>query len=135
MDGQARKTARWRPAGPHDSALFGKFWRIFRKTGLINTDDWTCHIIMSPLLRTLYLAAAFQASDILGWLFTLGLAGPVWQGMKHAQRAYRAQDKQDKLEEAAWAIGIPAISAGGYWFSIKIGIISPVWTLGNLPAW
>jgi hypothetical protein len=64
-----------------------------------------------------------------------GLAGSVWQGIKHAQRAYRAQDKQDKLEEAAWAIGIPAISAGVYWFSIKIGIINPVWTLGNLPTW
>ena len=65
----------------------------------------------------------------------LGLAGSVWQGIKHAQRAYRAQDKQDKLEEAAWAIGIPAISAGVYWFSIKIGIFNPVWTLGSLPSW
>jgi hypothetical protein len=81
------------------------------------------------------LASAFQATDVLGWLFTLGLAGSVWQGIKHAQRAYRAQDKQDKLEEAAWAIGIPAISAGVYWFSIRIGIINPVWTLGSLPAW
>ncbi len=79
--------------------------------------------------------SAFQAADILGWLFTLGLAGAVWQGIKHAQKAYRAQDKQDKLEEAAWAIGIPAISAGVYWFSIKIGIINPTWALGKLPDW
>jgi len=79
--------------------------------------------------------AAFQAAEVLGWLFTLGLAGAVWQGIKHAQKAYRAQDKQDKLEEAAWAIGIPAISAGVYWFSYKIGIINPTWTLGSLPAW
>ena len=94
---------------------------------------------MSNVMREfhfdLILAAAFQATDILGWLFTLGLAGSVWQGIKHAQRAYRAQDKQDKLEEAAWAIGIPAISAGVYWFSIRIGIVNPVWTLGSLPAW
>jgi hypothetical protein len=81
------------------------------------------------------LASAFQATDVLGWLFTLGLAGSVWQGIKHAQRAYRAQEKQDKLEEAAWAIGIPAVSAGVYWFSIRIGIVDPVWTLGSLPAW
>jgi len=85
--------------------------------------------------RLLAQSAQFQATDILGWLFTLGLAGSVWQGLKHAQRAYRAQDKQDKLEEAAWAIGIPAVSAGVYWFSIKIGIINPVWTLGTLPTW
>ena len=84
-----------------------------------------------PLAQT----AVFQPTDILGWLFTLGLAGAVWQGLKHAQKSYRAQDKQDKLEEAAWAIGIPAISAGVYWFAIRIGIISPVWTLGNLPRW
>ena len=57
------------------------------------------------------------------------------EGIKHAQRAYRAQDKQDKLEEAAWAIGIPAVSAGVYWFAIRIGIINPVWTLGSLPTW
>src|ERR1017187_8663061 len=81
------------------------------------------------------LPALFQATVLLGRLFTLGLAGSVWQGIKHAQRAYGAQDKQDKLEEAAWAIGIPAISAGVYWFSIRIGIISPVWTLGSLLAW
>ena len=91
--------------------------------------------VVSPVPHALFLAAAFEATDILGWLFTLGLAGSVWQGIKHAQRAYRAQDKQDKLEEAAWAIGIPAISAGVYWFSIRIGIINPVWTLGSLPTW
>jgi hypothetical protein len=78
---------------------------------------------------------AFQASQVLGWLLTLGLAGSVWQGIKHAQKAYRAQDKQDKLEEAAWAIGIPAISASVYWFSLKIGIISPAVTIGALPTW
>jgi hypothetical protein len=94
--------------------------------------------IMYTSLAPHILAAAFQATDVLGWLFTLGLAGSVWQGIKHGQRAYRAQDKQDKqdkLEEAAWAIGIPAISAGVYWFSIRIGIINPEWTLGSLPAW
>jgi hypothetical protein len=79
--------------------------------------------------------ATYQASDVLGWLFTLGLAGAVWQGIKHAQKAYRAQDKQDKLEEAAWAIGIPAISAGVYWFSMRIGIINGTLVLGKLPDW
>jgi hypothetical protein len=77
----------------------------------------------------------FQAMEVLGWLFTLGLAGAVWQGIKHAQKAYRAQDKQDKLEEAAWAIGIPAISAAVYWFSIKIGIINGNLAIGTLPEW
>ena len=66
---------------------------------------------MHNLLPGPLLAAAFQATDVLGWLFTLGLAGSVWQGIKHAQRAYRAQDKQDKLEEAAWAIGIAGLVA------------------------
>ena len=98
-------------------------------------------IINVPVLATkgrwatLFLSQTFQATDLLGWLFTLGMAGSVWQGLKHVQRCYRAQDKQDKIEEAAWAIGIPAISAGVYWFSIKIGIINPVWTLGSLPSW
>jgi hypothetical protein len=92
-----------------------------------------------PAVLTAVLAqtspATYQASDILGWLFTVGLAGAVWQGIKHAQKAYRAQDKQDKLEEAAWAIGIPAISAGVYWFSIRIGIINGTLVLGKLPDW
>ena len=81
------------------------------------------------------LTLTYQATDILGWLFTLGLAGAVWQGLKHVQKCYRAQDKQDKLEEAAWAIGIPAIAGAVYWFSIKIQIINPTWTLGELPLW
>jgi hypothetical protein len=102
---------------------------------LFNDRYKTCRIRMVYSSFVPRLAAAFQATDVLGWLFTLGLAGSVWQGIKHAQRAYRAQDKQDKLEEAAWAIGIPAISAGVYWFSIRIGIVNPVWTLGTLPAW
>jgi hypothetical protein len=48
---------------------------------------------MSHRPPLLILAAAFQAMDVLGWLFTLGLAGSVCQGKRHAQRAYRAQDK------------------------------------------
>ena len=56
--------------------------------------------IMKHSLFAQVAATSFQATDILGWLFTLGLAGSVWQGIKHAQRAYRAQDKQDKLEES-----------------------------------
>ena len=90
---------------------------------------------MHSTFFTPILGLTYQAADILGWLFTVGLAGSVWQGIKHAQRAYRVQDKQDKIEEAAWAIGIPAISAGVYWFSIKMGIITASWTLGALPAW
>jgi hypothetical protein len=90
------------------------------------------------MMKTIILIAdgTFAAADILGWLFTVGLAGAVWQGIKHVQKCYRAQDKQDKIEEAAWAIGIPAISAGVYWFSIKIGIIDATgWTIGKLPTW
>jgi hypothetical protein len=81
------------------------------------------------------LSVGFQANDILAWLFTVGLAGSVWQGLKHAQKCYRAQDKQDKIEEAAWAIGIPAISACVYWFAVKFGIIPAGLNIGFLPTW
>jgi len=63
------------------------------------------------------------------------LASAEDQRSLHIAKNVKTKALRDKLEEAAWAIGIPAISAGVYWFSIRIGIISPVWTLGSLPAW